>query len=167
MTNQVFKEMQSYKGTWVMYLILVIELPIILLVSTFIWNTEEGTNEGIWGIGAVILIVSLVFMFLMIIRLETRIDDYGVKFRFFPFISSWRSFPRTQIREIQVINYSPLTDYGGWGLKGNRTTKAYSIIGDEGILLDIGEKKKIMIGTQRGQELKAFLQDWLDSEEYG
>ncbi|GAB2492603.1 hypothetical protein [Algoriphagus taiwanensis] len=164
MANLVFKEMQSYKGTWVMYLILVIELPIILLVATLIWNTENGMKEGLWGLGIVVLIVSLVFMLLMLIRLETRIDEYGVKFRFFPFISSWRTFPKSQIRQIQIINYSPLTDYGGWGLKGNRTTKAYSIIGDEGILLDIGEKKKIMIGTQKGKELRSYLEDWLESE---
>ncbi|GMQ30435.1 hypothetical protein [Algoriphagus confluentis] len=163
MANLIFKEMQSYKGTWIMYLILGVELPIILLVTALIWKTEDGNSESIWGMGAIVLIFSFVFILLMLIRLETRIDEYGVKFRFFPFISSWRTFPKSKIRQIEVINYSPLTDFGGWGLKGNRTTKAYSIIGDEGILLDVGEKKKIMIGTQKANELRSYLADWLES----
>lgn len=164
MANLVFKEVQSYKGTWVMYLILLIELPFILLLATLIVNTEKGIKEELWGIGIVVLIISLTFLLLILIRLETRIDEYAVKFRFFPFILSWRTFPKSQIRQIQIIKYSPLTDYGGWGLKGNRSTKAYSIIGDEGILLDIGEKKKIMIGTQKGKELRSYLEEWLESE---
>jgi hypothetical protein len=97
---------------------------------------------------------------MMAIRLESRIDEKGVHYRFFPFINKWRTLPKSQIRSLKVINYSPLTDYGGWGIKGNKTTKAFSIIGDMGLLIDTGDKKKIMIGTRKESELKAFLRYW-------
>jgi hypothetical protein len=164
MANLIYKEEQSYRGTWLMYLLLMIEIPTISLVSFIIWRTEKDSNTALLSIGLLILILSMVFFFLMSLKLETRIDSYGVKFKFFPFINQWRTLSKGDIKTIGVINYSPLTDYGGWGLKGNRTTKAYSILGDQGILIDIGQKKKILIGTQKGSELKSYLEDWQKEE---
>jgi hypothetical protein len=164
MANLIFKEEQSYKGTWLMYLILMLEVPMIILVSMVIWNSEKDQMTSVVGIGTFILILTLTFFLIMSIRLETRIDEEGVKFKFFPFINKWRIYRKNEIERIEVITYSPLTDFGGWGLKGNKTTKAYSILGDQGILLDVGEKKKIMIGTQKGSELKSYLADWLKEE---
>ncbi|WP_296703984.1 hypothetical protein, partial [Algoriphagus sp.] len=108
----------------------------------------------------VFITLILILLFISNLKLETRLDDFGVSFRYFPFIRNWRKIDKTNILSIGVINYSPLTDYGGWGLKGNKTTKAYSILGTEGLLIDIGEKKKIMIGTSKAKQLRLFLENW-------
>lgn len=162
MANRVFNEAQSYRGTWVMYLILLVELPTIVLLLVFFLKEDDKSEMGI----ALIVVIGSLFiilLFLFTLKLETRIDDLGISFRYFPFIRKWRKIEKDQILSVKVINYSPVMDYGGWGLKGNKTTKAYSILGDEGILIDTGEKKRIMIGTSKTKELKEFLENWKEN----
>lgn len=164
MTNLIFKEEQSYRGTWLMYLILMLEIPMISLVSFLIWRSEPDKSRAILIIGTFLGVLSLVFFFLMSITLKTRIDPDGVKFRFSPFINNWKTFRKEEIQSIEVVEYSPISDFGGWGLKGNRSTKAYSVLGDQGLLLDIGQKKKVMIGTQKPKELRSYIEEWQKEE---
>lgn len=160
MANRIYKESQSYLGTWVMYVILLTEVPVLILL-TVLYVTSDDKHEMAIALGVVLGTLVLVFALIFNLRLETRIDDKSVSFRYTPFILKWRQFPRERINSYQVIKYSPITDFGGWGFKGNKTTKAYSVLGDEGLLLDVGEKKKIMIGTMKAKELTAFMENWM------
>lgn len=162
MANQVFNETQNYRGTWVMYLILMTELPMLVLVTIILFNSKTDNNEIFLHLGLVLLIMSGAFLLLMNIQLQTRIDHKGVHYRFIPFLNKWRIIPKENIQSINLITFSPISDFGGWGMKGNRTTKAYSIIGDQGILIDVGEKKKIMLGTKKTAELESFLENWME-----
>ncbi|PZX51817.1 hypothetical protein LV84_03575 [Algoriphagus ratkowskyi] len=161
MVNRIFKESQSYVGTWVMYLIILIELPTLILLA-ILYATSEDKQEMIIAMAVVIGTMGLLILLILSLRLETRIDRQNISFRYKPIIRNWRNYSRAEILSAEVIEYSPLTDYGGWGLKGNKTTKAYSVLGDEGLLLDVGEKKKIMIGTMKSKELTDFMKDWIE-----
>ena len=162
MANRVFNETQSYRGTWLMYLILLIELPTLVLLFVLFFQAEDKSEMG----NALIIVIStlyLVFLLIFNLKLELRIDDSGVYYRYFPFIRKWRKIEKEAIKTIKVIRYRPITDFGGWGLKGNQTTKAYSIMGDQGLLIDSGEKKKIMIGTAKAKELEIYLENWKEA----
>jgi len=104
--------------------------------------------------------MALIFLFIFNLKLEIQISQHGISFKYFPFIRSWRKYPKESIKTITVINYGPTTDYGGWGIKGSKTTKAFSILGDQGLLFDIGEKKKIMVGTMKANKLEEYLSSW-------
>jgi|AntRauMFilla1563_2_1112583.scaffolds.fasta_scaffold02639_5 hypothetical protein len=162
MTIGVFNEEQTYRGTWVIYLLILIELPTLILLLVLLFNSKDKSEMGL-VLTLVLGTLGFVFLIILNLKLETRIDQSGVSFRYFPFIRSWRKYPKETIQSISVINYSPITDYGGWGFKGNKTTKAYSILGDRGLLLDVGEKKKIMIGTLKAKELEAYLINWMEA----
>ena len=56
--------------------------------------------------------------------------------------------------------YRPVRDYGGWGIRWGRDGKAYIIVGNEGLQLLLGDGEKILIGSQRPQELEAALGAW-------
>jgi hypothetical protein len=162
MTIGVFNEEQTYRGTWVIYLLILIELPTLILLLVLLFNSKDKSEMGL-VLALVLGTLGFVLLLILNLKLETRIDQSGVSFRYFPFIQTWRKFPKETIQSISVINYSPITDYGGWGFKGNKTTKAYSILGDRGLLLDVGEKKKIMIGTLKAKELEAYLINWMEA----
>jgi hypothetical protein len=161
MANRIFKESQSYLGTWVMYVMILTEVPILILMIVLHATSDEKQEMAI-ALGVVMGSLILVFALIFNLKLETRIDDKSISFRYMPFIRNWRQFPKESIKSYKVIKYDPLTDYGGWGLKGNKTTKVYSVTGDEGILLDVGEKKKIMIGTMKSKELTDFMGNWME-----
>ena len=161
MANRIFKESQSYLGTWIMYVIILTEVPVIILMIVLYATTDDKQEMAI-ALGVVIGSLILVFILIFNLKLETRIDDKSISFRYTPFIRKWRSFQKETIKSYKVINYSPITDYGGWGFKGNKTTKAYSVLGDHGLLVDVGEKKKILIGTMKAKELTAFMENWME-----
>lgn len=161
MHGRIFKEEQTYRGTWVMYLILMLEIPTLVLVTTLVLNSDTDQKEGIIGLVFVLFIMTMVMAFIFNLKLTTRIDSSGIHYRYFPLIK-WRKIPKEQIRSAEVISFSPLTDHGGWGIKGNSTTKAYTVIGDKGLLLDVDEKKKIVIGTQKSHELSEFIENWME-----
>lgn len=163
MANQIFKEQQTYRGTWVMYLILMLELPAIILVSVVVLNDSGNLSEKIIAITVMASVMILAFSLIMSLQLKTRIDEKGVHFRYFPF-TKWRTYPKDQIRSIEVVKFNPLMDHGGWGIKGNRSTKAYTVIGDQGIELDLGESKKVLIGTQKEKEMAYFLENWREED---
>ncbi|MCS5490430.1 hypothetical protein [Algoriphagus limi] len=166
MARQIYNESQTYRGTWLMYLLLMTEIPMLILVFVIMKTSKTDPNEIALATAIIIGVVGLTFFLLMNIRLDSRIDEIGIHYRYVPFINKWRTIPRSQIRNIEVISYSPITDFGGWGIKGNRSTKAYSIIGDKGMSIITDEKKKIMIGTQKAGELKAFLEYWQEDTSY-
>ncbi len=107
-------------------------------------------------------IMSLALTLILNIKLETRIDHLGIQFRYLPFIRKWRLLSKEYILAAEVITFNPLLDYGGWGMKGNKTTKLYNITGDQGVLVDTGESKKILLGTLKAKELSSFLEDWIE-----
>lgn len=163
MYGRIFKEEQTYRGTWLMYLILMLELPTLTLLSVVVFTSESSDKtEGMIVLLAVFCIMALVMGLIFNLKLETRIDDKGIHYKYFPFVK-WRLIEKHQIRKVDVVSFSPLTDHGGWGIKGNRTTKAYTVIGDTGLTIDVGEKKKILIGTQKPKELAEFIENWMEN----
>ena len=144
-----------------MYLILMLEIPTLILVGVVVFSQESPAQEGILAVLAVFGIMALVMALIFNIKLETRIDEKGIHYRFFPFVK-WRLIEKTQIGKAEVTSFNPLLDHGGWGIKGNRTTKAFTVIGDNGLQIEMGEKKKVLIGTQKPKELKEFLEYWLE-----
>ncbi|PZX50246.1 hypothetical protein [Algoriphagus chordae] len=161
MANRIFKESQTYFGTWVMYAIILVEMPILILLIV-LYATSDDKQEMAIALGLVLGTMVLILTLIFNLKLETRIDGNSVSFRYLPFIRKWRQYPKQAIKTAEVIKYSPITDYGGWGFKGNKTTKAYSVLGDEGLLLDVGDKKKIMIGTMKSKELTIFMENWME-----
>jgi len=148
MANRIFKESQTYFGTWIMYVIILTELPILILLIV-LYATSNDKQEMVIALGIVLGTMLLVFILILHLKLETKIDDKSISFRYTPFIRKWRHFQKEAVKSCEVIKYSPLVNYGGWGFKVNITSKAYFVLGNTGILLDVGETKKILIGTMK------------------
>ncbi|MBN7811401.1 hypothetical protein J0A68_10560 [Algoriphagus sp. H41] len=161
MHGRIFKEEQTYRGTWVFYAVIMLEIPTLVLVSVLTLTSKTERQEALLALVIVASIMALAVALLTNIKLETRIDDKGIHFKYFPFVR-WRLIERSQIKNATIITFNPLMDHGGWGIKGNRETKAYTILGDTGLLVDGGEKKKVLIGTQKPKELSDFIENWME-----
>lgn len=132
-------------------------LLVVLLMAIFGKTDSQGT-ERIIGITIVSTVFGLMGALLLFARLETRISEQDVQFRWFPFQIKFRSIPWSDIKTATVRNYSPLTEYGGWGIKGFSTkNRAYNISGDIGLQLELHSGKKILIGTRQKETLEALL----------
>lgn len=124
---------------------------IMILVVAFAFYYEESTLEKI------VVLVILIPFFLFILNLETEISSEGISVRFFPFHLKKKFFSWDEIAKAEVREYSPLLEYGGWGIRRGKSGVAYNVKGNMGLLLVLKNGKKILIGTQKAEELKQIL----------
>jgi|SRR3954447_2251190 hypothetical protein len=92
-------------------------------------------------------------------RLETQIKKDGVYVRFFPFHLSFRHYNWDKVSKSFVRQYNPIGEYGGWGLRLGLfgKGKALSVSGDKGLQLEFTDNKKLLIGTNKPEELTEAL----------
>ncbi len=103
------------------------------------------------------LLVLSVTLFVLGIRLDTRIDHEGVHVRMFPFHLSWKHFSWQELIHASVRKYKPIAEYGGWGFRFFGKKKAYSISGNMGLQLEFKSGKNLLIGTKKPDEMAAIL----------
>jgi hypothetical protein len=58
-----------------------------------------------------------------------------------------------QIESAEPRTYSPIREYGGWGMRHGRGGDAYNSHGDRGVQLVLSNQQRILIGSQRAEEL--------------
>lgn len=104
------------------------------------------------------LIIVLTILFLTF-RLDTIIKKDGIYVRFFPFHLKFKHYSWDSMTKSFVRQFSPLTEYGGWGLRLGLFGKgtAYNVSGDKGLQLEFTNKKKLLIGTNKPEELTETL----------
>jgi hypothetical protein len=88
------------------------------------------------------------------LRVEVRPDALHV--RFFPLTREHR-FDWTQIASAEARSYRPIREYGGWGVRFGRHGKAYNVYGDRGVQLAFHDGRRLLIGSQRADELAAAI----------
>ncbi|HID51898.1 MAG TPA: hypothetical protein EYP41_07675 [Anaerolineae bacterium] len=87
-------------------------------------------------------------------KLIVEVRPDGVSIRFYPLTR--RLIPYDQIAQVTPREYSPIKEYGGWGIRGipSKSQKmAYNVSGKEGVELVLGDGRTVMLGSQKAQEL--------------
>ena len=64
-----------------------------------------------------------------------------------------RTIPIAEVTHFEARTYSPLREYGGWGIRGMGSSRAYNVSGNRGVELTLMDGRKVMIGSQRADEL--------------
>lgn len=84
------------------------------------------------------------------LRVEVRPD--GLYVRFFPLTRQHR-FAWSEIESAEPRRYRPMREFGGWGVRFSRGGKAYNVAGDRGVQLVFTDGRRLLIGSQRADEL--------------
>lgn len=75
-----------------------------------------------------------------------------------PLHFKWQHIDWTEVSSVYVREYDPLTEYGGWGLKGFAANRAYNVAGSNGLQLVLRNGKRVLVGTQCPNEIRQLLQ---------
>ena len=62
-----------------------------------------------------------------------------------------------EIVEAAMHEFSPLKDFGGYGIRFNREMKAYYLRGTRGVKITMKNKKKYLIGSDYPEQIQAVL----------
>ncbi len=88
------------------------------------------------------------------IRLKTRVSEEGLHYQFFPIHLKERTISFGDIESFKARKYSPLKEFGGWGIRFGFEGKAYNVSGEEGLQLILKNNRKILFGSQKVKELE-------------
>lgn len=161
MSGVYFKEEQKFNQWWIwMLMIMLSGLWIWQMVQQIFMGIPFGNNPapdlvviltGLFPVGGILL-----FRFL---TLETCINEEGVHYRFKPFQRRYKIIRPADILRFEVMKYSPLREYGGWGIRLGSTKhgNAYNVSGNMGVLFELKNKKKFMLGTQNPESLRSAM----------
>lgn len=62
-----------------------------------------------------------------------------------------------------VREYKPILEYGGYGIRYSFSGKAYNVRGKMGLQLKFKDGGKLLIGTQKMEEMEDILKRWKES----
>ena len=102
-------------------------------------------------------------LFMYSTGLDTEVRDCGTCIRFRPFHRKWVVFGFESIQKAEASTYSPLKDYGGWGIRYGRKGKAYNVSGNKGVLLTLRDGKNVLIGSKNHEVLCSAINEGVSS----
>ena len=138
-TDDLFEEEQTFDQVWVWALLGIGTVGVLLPMLL--------TGQGLWALLLVATIQVLCMSMMAMLKLYTRIDQEGVHYRMKPFQWKFKTIPWAEIDQIYVRKYSPILEYGGWGIRFGRNGTAYNVSGNQGIQLVLKNGKRILLGT--------------------
>jgi hypothetical protein len=151
-----YREVQRFRQLWLWLLVAgICGLSIWSFVQQLIMDKPFGQNPApdvvvvviaaIFGLGFPVLFYS--------INLTTEVRSDGLYVRFFPFHLKFRRILAGSLNRYEVQTYRPIRDYGGWGIRYGRGGKAYNVSGNRGVMLELSDGQKLLIGSQKPEEL--------------
>lgn len=152
----IFRERQRFKQFWLWALLLGIAL---IFWAGFVYQVLLGGEFGSRPVPSVQLSIMLALFgfglpfFFYWMTLTTEVQPGLLFVRFKPFHGKPVCIPLHTVRAFEKVTYSPISDYGGWGIRWGTKGKAYSMSGKEGVQLHFYNKQPLLIGSQRATEL--------------
>ena len=128
-------------------------IAIMLVISTVVAVSLFFESTDIVSKIFVVIVLAASFIFFYVLKLEYRITDQKIEYKYFPFHRKWKSIDRSEVANISCVKYSALKEYGGWGIKYGRKGIAYNVSGNYGIFVELKSGKTMMLGTVKYKEL--------------
>jgi hypothetical protein len=148
---------------WVHLLMLFVLLALLWpLMGVAVGDGGEG-GSSLPGPGIVLhLLLGTgipVLFYLFLGQLRTRVFSDAVEV-------SWglaevvrKRIPFEEIQEVRPVTYSPIKEFGGWGLRhGGRKKRAWNIRGDRAVLLTLGDGTRFYLGSDRPERATHWIQ---------
>ena len=163
MCRKYFTEKQSFNQWWII-------LIVALVLGIWLWGAIQqlilGKAFGNQPVSdTVLLLMGLIaimpLLLLVSFKMITEIRSDGVYYKMPPFFKT-RKISKENIKSWHIRSYEPIKEYGGWGIRFSlkqKKSKAYNVKGKTGLQIELLSGRKILIGTQRPDELhKAMLE---------
>jgi hypothetical protein len=123
------------------------------------WGDRPMNDTALAIVGGLYILLGLLLLFLFFRgRLVTEVRTSGVFVRYFPFHRSFRHIPLEGVRSCEARTYSPIREYGGWGIRMAPHKRAYNVSGNRGVELEYEDGKKLLIGSKKAEQLASAVE---------
>ncbi|NOR90412.1 MAG: hypothetical protein GQ524_09165 [Anaerolineales bacterium] len=160
-SSPIYREVQQFRQVWIWVIVSALSgLVWYAAVMQLLLHRPMGSSPMtdimlvifwfIFGIG-----LPALFFFS---RLVTEVRDDGIYIRFFPFLRTAHRIAFTEMKQYEVRTYHSIREYGGYGIRYGSNGKAYNVSGDRGVQIELLNGERLLIGSQRAEELWRALQ---------
>ena len=169
----LFREEQQFRQPWLWLMLALTMVPVTILlifgmVSQIVFDKPWGDDDlsdvmlTVVGTGAIAFMLLLLFLF-YVMTLVVEVREDGVRIRLFPIFGRW--VPFRDIESYEARSYSPLREYGGWGIRWSPSKGwAFNISGNSGVQFSLSRGRNLLIGSQRADELEAAIRHGMGVE---
>ncbi len=130
----------------------------VAIVAIILDSSNRPNPPGFRAIPIAIIVIAgaIIPLLLINIRLITEVRDDGIYYRLAPF-EPFRRIAFADIAQVELVDYSPLRNFGGWGKKhrlwGKFKGTCYTMGGTRALAITLVNGKRIFIGTHQPEEL--------------
>ncbi len=118
---------------------------------------QFGEKPDISAITSIIFSLCLLILFniiIIIMRLETEINEREIRVKYKPFHIKPRIIRWDEVSKFYLRDFKPVREYGGHGIQRRlKYGKSFTVSGNKGLQLILKDGKRILIGTQKPKEL--------------
>ena len=160
----IFHEQQQFRQSWV-WVILIVQTIILwyIAIQELVFNNPVGNGNAskemmivLWfGFGI------LFPLFFYKLKLITQVRKDGLYIKFVPIHFSFKKIQLDDLKRHYVRSYDPIGEYGGWGIKSGKNGKVFNVSGDRGVQLEFTDRKNILIGSQKSDQLNSAIEQYL------
>ena len=143
-----FHEEQRFSPWLIRTLLLIAVLPVAFVFFV------RGVVLSVMIVPLILLAVGVLLAFA---RLVVDVDREAITVAFH-FLWPKRRIRISDVRKAEATKYSPLLDYGGYGVRLGFRGWAFNVSGNEGVLVETNDGSRLMIGSQRPKELEAAIE---------
>jgi hypothetical protein len=95
-----------------------------------------------------------------VLRMTTLVTPTDVRI-WFGLIPTYRKYIAIgAIQRVEVVDYRPIVDYGGWGIRfGRDGERVFNARGSRGVRLFLSDGSKYLIGSQNPEELAGAINE--------
>lgn len=130
---------------------------VVLGLSSVAAVYAVAVNPARSGAGLLWLFLPLGLTFNLLCQ-RTVVSDADLTVTFGALLPLYRrQFPLPKIAVAEAVTYSPLTDYGGWGIRGWGRNVALNARGNRGVRIVLQDGSRVLVGSQRPEELAQAL----------
>lgn len=161
----LFKEEQGFVGTFSWYLMIIVSVLSIVPLVVLLSMNKLPLADGMAGLAVLIGVMGLILALLLVSRLYVSIDASAIYYRFPPFVAKEKTLSMQDIATMEVRKVRPLWEYGGYGYRVRlRSGTGLIVAGSYGLQLTLQNGKRLLIGTQKPEELKRALEKMHEHE---
>ena len=150
-----FTEDQRMRQKWLWGLIIFSTIVVwYALVRLVLVDIPDGSASAVpWWLVALLVLIGIGLpLMLGYARLRVAVFDDRIEIHYRPFTR--KTIMISEIEKAYAREYRPIGEYGGWGVRfGFAGGRAYNAYGNRGVQLELKSGKKVLIGSQRAEEL--------------
>lgn len=91
-------------------------------------------------------------------QLRTRITEAHIDIRWGYLEWIKKKIPHEDIEKAEAVTYSPLAEFGGWGIRaGTKKKRAWTIRGNRALLLHLNDGTRFYLGSEKPERMLQWL----------